>query len=197
MRPLTGPVPLGSPRRRRRARRELQQAIEQLADRAQQPGVTVWRVQPVIEVCGAAHYAAWRRARARAWKRDKSGWHTNAWPDRLLEPQSAAVLLPQSHGGRWRGAPAEIALPLFTSGTPKPGRDIQHPYEVHALALLLRWTSFAADDTNQANLAHGALLAPPLIDLIARRPGPRVVCDLGVSWPLPPSEPHIRPPRHT
>ena len=184
-------MPLGSSRRRRRARRDLQRAVDQLADRAQAPGATVWRVQPVIEVCAAAYYPQWRRARTRAWKRDGDHWHTDTWPDRLFEPQSAAVLLPQSHGGRWRGAPAEIALPLFTSGTPKLGRDIQHPYEVHALALLLRWATFTAAQAG----SDGALLAPPLIDLIAPRPRPRVPCDLGLTWPLAPSKPHIRPAR--
>jgi hypothetical protein len=138
---------------------------------------------------------ALRRARTRAWKRDRGQWNTNSWPERLHEPHSAAVLLPQSHGGHWRGQPAEIAMPLFTVGLPKTGRDIEHAYEVHVLALLLRWASFAADDTNEADRAHATLLAPPLVDVIGRRPRPRVPCDLGLSWPLEPSEPHIRPAR--
>jgi hypothetical protein len=183
-------MPLGTPRRRRRARRELQRAIEQLATSAETAAVNVWRIQPVIEVCGPAHYAEWRRARERAWKRDRSRWHTRTWPDRLLAPQSAAVLLPQAHGGHWRGKPAEIAMPMFTTGIPKTGRDIEHSYEVHALALLLSWASLAITDAAQT-----ALLAPPLVDLIGRRPQPRIPCDLGLSWPLPPSEPHIKPPR--
>jgi hypothetical protein len=186
---------LESPRRRRRARRELQRVIERLAERATEPDVTVWRVQPVVEVCGAAHYVTWRSARTRRWKRDGGKWTTNSWPDRLREPQSAAVLLPQSYGGRWRGQPAEIALPVFASRTPKSGRDIEHPYEVHVLALMLRWASFVGDDANSANRSHAALLALPLVDLIGRRPLPRVPCDLGLSWPLEPSEPHIRLPR--
>jgi len=193
VREVTGPVPLESPRRRRRARRELQRVIGRLADRVTEPDVMVWRVQPVIEVCGPAHYVRWRGARARRWKRDGGEWTTDSWPDRLHEPQSAAVLLPQSHGGRWRGKPAEIALPLFASGTPKTGRDLEHPYEVHVLALMLRWASLVVDDTNGAPQA--ALLAPPLVDLIGSRPLPRVPCDLGLSWPLEPSEPHIRPSR--
>jgi hypothetical protein len=86
-------------------------------------------------------------------------------------------------------------MPAFTCGTPKTGRDIEHAYEIHALALLLRWASFAADETNKADRCHAALLAPPLIDLIGRRPQPRVPCTLGLSWPLEPSAPHIRPAR--
>jgi hypothetical protein len=127
VREVTGPMPLESPRRRRRARRELQRVIGRLADRATEPDVTVWRVQPVIEVCGPAHYVRWRGARARRWKRDGGEWTTDSWPDRLHEPQSAAVLLPQSHGGRWRGKPAEIALPLFASGRQRPGVILSIP----------------------------------------------------------------------
>ena len=188
-------MPLESPWRRRRARRELQRVIERLGDHASEAEVGVWRVQPVVEVCGAAHYVTWRGARARRWKRDGGQWTTNSWPDRLHEPQSAAVLLPQSHGGRWRGQPAEIALPVFATGTPKTGRDIEHPYEVHVLALMLRWASYVADDMIRADRSHAVLLAVPLVDLIGRRPLPRVPCDLGLDWPLEPSEPHIRPSR--
>jgi hypothetical protein len=192
---VTGPMPMDSPRRRRRARRQLARALQRLADRAAELDVTVWRIQPVVEVCGAGHYVAWRAARSRAWKRDGAKWTTNTWPERLHEPQSAAVLLPQSHGGHWRGQPAEIALPVFASGPVRTGRDVEHPYEVHVLALMLSWASIAVDETNGSNRFHGALLAPPLVDLIGRRPLPRVPCDLGLSWPLLPSEPHIRPSR--
>ena len=186
---------MGSPRRRRRARRELARALRRLADRATDPRVTVWRIQPVVEVCGAGHYVAWRAARLRAWKRDGSAWTTSTWPERLHEPQTAAVLLPQSHGGHWRGQPAEIAMPLFVTGMAKIARDLEHPYEVHVLTLMLQWASLAADETNGSDRFHGALLAPPLVDLIGRRPSPRVPCDLGLSWSLEPSEPHIRPAR--
>ena len=192
---VTGPMPMDSPRRRRRARRQLARALQRLADRASELDVTVWRIQPVVEVCGAGHYVAWRAARSRAWKRDGSAWTTNTWAERLHEPQTAAVLLPQSHGGHWRGQPAEIAMPLFASGTVKIGRDVERPHEVHVLTLMLQWASFAADETNGSNRFHGALLAPPLVDLIGRRPSPRVPCDLGLSWSLEPSEPHIRPAR--
>jgi hypothetical protein len=92
---VTGPMPMDSPRRRRRARRQLARALQRLADRASELDVTVWRIQPVVEVCGAGHYVAWRAARSRAWKRDGSAWTTNTWPERLHEPQTAAVLLPQ------------------------------------------------------------------------------------------------------
>jgi hypothetical protein len=65
------------------------------------------------------------------------------------------------------------------------------------LALMFRWASFVVDDTNGAPRSQAALLAPPLVDLIGSRPLPRVPCDLGLSWPLEPSEPHIRPSRST
>jgi hypothetical protein len=60
---------------------------------------------------------------------------------------------------------------------------------------MLQWASFAADETNGSHRFDGALLAPPLVDLIGRRPSPHVPCDLGLSWSLEPSEPHIRPAR--
>ena len=46
-----------------------------------------------------------------------------------------------------------------------------------------------------ADERHAALLAPPLIDVIGRVPKPRSLRDLGIYWPLEPSEPHIRPRR--
>ena len=100
------------------------------------------------------------------------------------------MLLIQSHGGHWRGQPAEIAVPTFSHGVPAPGPDIEHPYEPLALALLIGWMKLALADQHQA-----ALLAPPLIDVIGRVPKPRIPRDLGITWPLEPSEPHI-PPRH-
>ena len=58
------------------------------------------------------------------------------------------MLLPQTYGGHWRGQPAEVALPVFASGTVKLGRDVEHPYEVHALTLMLSWALIATDETN-------------------------------------------------
>jgi hypothetical protein len=63
-------------------------------------------------------------------------------------------------------------MPVFASGTVRTGRDVKHPYEVHVLALMLSWASIATDETNGSNRFHGALLAPPLVDLIGRRPLP-------------------------
>ena len=126
----------------------------------------------------------------RAWERDGNLYSGPHWPERIPEGELAAVLLMQSHGGHWRGQPAEIAVPTFSHGVPAPGPDIEHPYEPFALALLIGWMKLALADEHQA-----ALLAPPLIDVIGRVPKPRIPRDLGITWPLEPSEPHIRPRR--
>jgi len=147
-------------------------------------------VQPVVEVCTATHYQAWRKARDRAWKRDGNRYSVDTWPARIIEGELAAVLLMQSHGGQRRGQSAEIAMPTFARGVQVAGPDVERPYEPLALALLVGWIKLALPDR-----CHAALLAPPLIDLIGRVPKPRIPCDLGIDWPLEPSEPHIRPPR--
>jgi len=135
-------------------------------------------------------YPAWRKARERAWKRDGDRYSVQTWLHGIADGELAAVLLMQSHGGHWRGQPAEIAVPSFAHGFPARGHDIEQPYEQLALALLMGWMNLAvADERNTA------LLAPPLIDLIGRVPKPRTPRDLGIHWPLEPSEPHVRPPR--
>ena len=80
--------------------------------------------------------------------------------------------------------------PGFAHGFPARGHDVEHPYEPLALALLVSWIKLALADER-----HAALLAPPLIDLIGRVPKPQIPRDLGINWPLEPSEPHIRPRR--
>ena len=165
-------------------------AGHRLAARASRPDVTVWRAQPVVEVCAAAHYPAWRKARERASKRDGNRYSAQSWPERIAEGELAAVLLMQSHGGHRRGQPAEISVPGFAHGFPARGHDVEHPYEPLALALLVSWIKLALADER-----HAALLAPPLIDLIGRVPKPRIPRDLGINWPLERSEPHIRPRR--
>jgi len=149
--------------------------------------VTVWRVQPVVEVCTAIDYPAWRKARERAWKRDESRYSVRARPERITEGELAAVLLMQPHGGHWRGQPAEIAVPTFARGVPARGPNIEQPCEPLTLALLVGWMKLALADER-----HAALLAP-LIDVIGRVPKPRIPRDLGIRWPLEPSESHIRP----
>jgi len=186
------PVLLGSRWRRVRARRAVQRGVAELAARVQQPDVTTWRVQPIVEVCSAGHYAAWRKARERAWRADGGEWSTRHWPDRLIPGELAAILLPQSHGGHYRGQPAEIATPVFSRSLPVTGRDVDELYDPLVLGLLAGWMRLALND---AGRAHGALLAAPLVDLIGRSPRPRVPRELGIDWPLPPSEPHIRPAR--
>jgi hypothetical protein len=150
----------------------------------------MWRVQPVVEVCTAMDYPAWRKARERAWKRDGNRYSVHTWPDRITEGELAAVLLMQSHGGHWRGQPAEIAVPTFAHRVPARGHDIERPYEPLALALLVGWIKLALADQR-----HAALLAPPLINLVGRVPKPRIPCDLGINWPLEPSRSHVRPRR--
>jgi hypothetical protein len=152
--------------------------------------VTVWRVQPVVEVCAARDYPAWRKARERAWKRDGNRYSVRTWPERIAEGELAAVLLMQSHGGHWRGQPAEISIPTFAHGVPASGHDVEQPYEPLVLALLVGWMKLAVADER-----HAALLAEPLVDVIVRVPKPRIPCGLGINWPLEPSEPHIRPRR--
>ena len=167
---MSGPVRLGTRWRRSRARTSLQRQVSELADRASPPGVTVWRVPPVVEVCTAIDYPAWRNARGAPGSATATGTQvrTCTWPERIPEGELAAVLLIQSHGGHWRGQPAEIAVPTFSHGVPAPGPDIEHPYEPLALALLIGWMKLALADQHQA-----ALLAPPLIDVIGRVPKPR------------------------
>jgi hypothetical protein len=190
VRAVSAPVRLGSRWRRSRARNRLQRQVDELAARASRPDVIVWKVQPIVEVCPAMNYPAWRSARERAWKRDGNRHSVRTWPLRIGGDELAAVLLMQSHGGHRRGEPAEIAIPTFAHGVPSGGHDIEHPYEPLALALLVSWIKLALADERNA-----ALLAPPLIDLIGRVPKPRIPRDLGINWPLEPSEPHIRPRR--
>ena len=190
MRTVSAPVRLGTRWRRSRARNSLQRQVNELAARASQPERSVWKIQPIVEVCGAIDYPAWRKARERAWKRDGNRYSVRTWPERIAEGELAAVLLMQSHSGHWKGQPAEIAVPSFARGFPARGRDIEHPYEQLAVALLMGWLNLAVADER-----HTALLAPPLIDMIGRIPKPRTPRDLGIHWPLEPSEPHIRPRR--
>jgi hypothetical protein len=42
---------------------------------------------------------------------------------------------------------------------------------------------------------HAVLLAPPLVDLLGGRPRPRIPHELGITWLLQPSQPHIKPSR--
>jgi hypothetical protein len=151
------PVRLGTRWRRSRARNSLQRQVTELAAHASRPDATLWRAQPVIEVCAATHYPAWRKARDRAWKRDGNTYSVHSWPERIAEGELAAVLLMQSHGGHRRGQPAELAAPGFAHGFPARGHDVEHPYEPLALALLVSPIKLALADER-----HAALLAPPL-----------------------------------
>jgi hypothetical protein len=94
-----GPVGVRSRRRRRRLRGELERAVDELAGRTDRAGVTVWRVQPVIEICTAESYPTWRSAPERAWRHERTQFSTRTWPDRLNPIAIAGVFLPQSHGG--------------------------------------------------------------------------------------------------
>jgi hypothetical protein len=190
---LDRPVRVRSAWRRRGVRRELQHAIDELAGRAERAGATVWRVQPVVEICPAEHYPAWRQARERTWRRERTDFHTRTWPERLTPTAIAGVLLPQSHGGHYRGRPAEIAMPVFSHSPPPPtAKDFQQPYEPLVLGLIAGWARMALADPAGEN---AVLLAPPLVDLIGTRPQPRIPHELGISWPLEPSKPHINPAR--
>ena len=117
---VSGPVRLGTRWRRTRARNSLQRQVDELAGRASRPDVIVWRVQPVVEVCAAMNYPAWRRARERAWKRDGNRHSVHSWPERIGGGELAAVLLMQSHGGHRRGQPAEIASPRVRARLSRP-----------------------------------------------------------------------------
>ena len=146
MRTVSAPVRLGTRWRRSRARNSLQRQVNELAARASQPERSVWKIQPIIEVCGAIDYPAWRKARERAWKRDGNRYSVHTWPERIAEGELAAVLVMQSHSGHWKGQPAEIAVPSFARGFPARGRDIEHPYEQLAVALLMGWLNLAMAD---------------------------------------------------
>ena len=190
---LRDPVNPTSRWRRRRLRSELQRGVAELAERAENPNVTAWRLQPVIEIVADDNYPAWRKARQRAWKRDRSSFNTDRWPTRVPTGELAGVFLPQTHGGQRRGQAAEVAMPVFAH-QPRPGagRDFEHPYEPLALSLAVGWVRLVlADPTGQP----AVLLAPPLVDLITSQPRPRVAHDLSISWPLEVSDTHIRPTR--
>ena len=115
-----GPVRVTSPWRRGRARRKLQRGVRDLAAKATRERATAWRVQPIVEVCTDAHYTAWRNARERAWKRDGGKFSTRTWPERLIPGEWGGVLLPQSHGGHYRGQPTRSRRP--SSRTPSRQR---------------------------------------------------------------------------
>lgn len=108
---MSAPVRLGTRWRRSRARNSLQRQVNELAARASQPERSVWKIQPIVEVCGAIDNPAWRKARERVWKRDGNRYSVRTWPERIAEGELAAVLLMQSHSEHWKGQPAEIAVP--------------------------------------------------------------------------------------
>lgn len=150
-------------------------------------------MQPVVDVCAAERYPARRQAREKSCRREGAQYSTRTWPNRLVPSELAGVPLPQLHGGHYRGQPAEIALPLFSCGTPPPpDRDFEHPYEPLVLRLIAGWAEMTREDPADQ---HAVLLAPPLVDLIASRPRPRIPYELGIAWPLEASPSHIDPPR--
>ena len=123
-------------------------------------------------------------------RRECGSLSVDRWPPRIGDGELAAALLMKSHGGSRPGQAAEISVPTFAHGLPARGNDIEQPYEPLALALLVSWIRLALADEQ-----HARLLALSLIDLIGRVPKPRMPRDLGITWPLEPSEPHIHPRR--
>ena len=178
-------VLVGADRTRRRLEPRSTSSPEELARRADRSGGTVWRVQPVIEICAAERNPDWRQAREKRRSREGTQNNTRTWPNRLMAIELAGVFLPQSHGGHYRDQPAEIALPVFSRGTPPPpDRDFEHPYEPLVLRWAAAWTQITRDDPAGQ---HAVLLAPPLVDLIASRPRPGIPHELGIAWPLEPN----------
>jgi len=88
---LDRPVRVSSRWRRRTVRHELQRAVDELAARAHRPAVTIWHVQPVIEICTAEHYPAWRKAREKTWRRERTQFNTRTWPQRLTPTELAGT----------------------------------------------------------------------------------------------------------
>lgn len=84
-------------------------------------------------------------------------------------------------------------MPVFThSQPPPPASDFEHPYEPLVLGLTAGWVRMTRA---KPAMQDAVLLAPPLVDLLGRRPRPRTPQQLGIAWPLEPSQPHIRPSR--
>jgi hypothetical protein len=73
-----------------------------------------------------------------------------------------------------------------------PPRRVGVPYEPLVLALTAAWTEMTREDRSAE---HAVLLVPPLLDLLGGRPRPRIPHELGITWPLQPSQPHIKPSR--
>ena len=136
------------------------------------------------------NYPAWRKARERAWNRDGNRHSVHTWPLQIGGTSWRRCCSCSPTAGTGEGSRPRSRIPTFAHGVPPRGHDIEHPYEPLALALLVSWIRLALADEQ-----HAALLAPPLIDLIGRVPKPRIPRDLGINWPLAPSESHIRPRR--
>lgn len=171
-----------SPRARRRRVRELEHAIERLAQRESSPGVNVIDVQLVAQLCNGAGYAAWRDSIERTWRchdtrENTSRFSTAAWPRTLSSEHIAVLLLPLPAGrvGTAARNASPIADPVFTSGNPLPGAPRTDP----VLELLLTWTQ-------NPSARHTARLAPPVIEVIVKgKVIERWPETFGVDWPLP------------
>ena len=190
---MSGPVRLGTRWRRSRARTSLQRQVSELADRASPPGVTVWRVPPVVEVCTAIDYPAWRNARERAWERDGnrySGPHLHlarADPGRRTGG-GAADPVPRRPLARAAGRDRRADVLARRSG----------PRARHR-APLRAARARPADRLDEARARRSAPSRAAGTAAHRRdRPGAQASLprDLGITWPLEPSEPHIPPRRH-
>lgn len=167
-----------SARAERALRVELARGVQAWAARAQEDGVTVTEVQPVLQVVGAESSVDFRAGWTRAWVKQGSSYSTGGWPDRLEVGEHGVLLLPLPAGRVGLAAgrhPRVVARPLFLNGRPPQGRDY---IDICANAL----ATWLGQPTG--NVAP--LLAPPVIELIQRgRVARRFVQHFDAQWPLP------------
>jgi hypothetical protein len=171
-------------KRHRQRLEKLEADLRALSENADQPGVRVLRLAPVIEVCGPSQYPAWRQRRERLWRQAGDRNNTQGWPDALVIGQWAAVLLPWPHMPTAR-RPKRLPLPAIAAAGPHAStRALKHMNAPH------EWIALGALANHVADLRSGkagqvsALYAPPVIDLwddLGRSERP---FDLGFEWRL-------------
>lgn len=167
-----------SDRDRRKLIGRLDRGLAELSRRTALPAVQALVIQLLVQVCGPEGYVTWREAREKAWRRQGGLWSAAAWPERLEDAGSGALLLPLAAGrvGLAVGEqPRAVADPVFMAGTAPRNCS----FEDLALGLVTTWATNRSD-------AVTAVLAPPVLEVVSRRGVlERRVLGWGLEWPLP------------
>jgi len=157
--------------------RNIANGVQRWTAQAQESGVTVIEVQPVLQVVAPQSYEEFRAGWMRAWAKHGGAYSAEKWVRTLAAGEYAVLLLPLPAGrvgvavGRH---PRAMSRPLFLAGRPPHGRGYSDTC-AHALAT---WLSLPTGPV-------APLLAPPVIEVIQRgQVEQRYVEEFGAQWPL-------------